>query len=114
MKTAYYTDQDFERFMSRSEGKLKTQFYVLLVCSVICQFCIWDVLLTDCNLSNKAYFFLLGVSVLSLLCLIGLGQCYFSIRRNRLSYEKMRREQQEEMNALIDEVQSARNKMTGA
>lgn len=110
MKTAYYTDQDFERFMSRSERKLKTQFYVWLICFAICQLGIWDVLLTDCNLSNKVRLFLMGICFLTLLCIAGLGYCYFSVRRNRLNYEKMRREQQEEMNALIDEVQSARNK----
>lgn len=113
MKTAYYTDQDFEGFMSRSERKLKIQFYVWLVSSTVCQFGIWDMLLTDCNLSRKVQVFLLGISILALLGIIGLGYCYFSVRRNRLNYERMRREQQEETNALIDEVQSAYNKKAG-
>ena len=50
------------------------------------------------------------VSILALLCLAGLGYCYFSVRRDRLDYQKMRHEQQEEMNALIDEIQSVRKK----
>lgn len=114
MKTAYYTDQDFERFMSRSEGKLKHQFYVLSVCSAVCQPAIWYVLFTDGALSGGARFVLIMLGILALFCLAGLGYCYFSVRRDRLRYKKMRREQQEEMNALIDEIQSVRRKTTPA
>lgn len=111
MKTAYYTDQDFERFMLRSEGKLKCQFCVLSACSAVCQFAIWYVLLTNSALSGNARLVIIVVSILALLCLAGLGYCYFSVRRDRLDYQKMRHEQQEELNALIDEIQSARKKM---
>lgn len=98
--------------MLRSEMKLRNQFYVLLVCSVICQFCVWFVLLTDYSLSRDARLFFVASSLLALVCLVGVGYCYFSARKERLNYNKMLQEQQAEANALIDEIQSVRNKMT--
>lgn len=98
--------------MLRSEMKLRNQFYVLLVCFAICQFGIWYVLLTDDNLSRDVRLFFVTSSLLALACFVGLGYCYFSVRKERLNYKKMLQEQQAETNALIDEIQSVRSKMT--
>ena len=113
-KTAYFTDQDFEQFMAVSERNLKIQFYVCAVVSVIAQSGIWYILLTDENLNNTAYAILLSVSVVALLCLCGLGYCHFSVCRERKNYIKFRQHQQAEMNVLLDEFESARNKKLNA
>ncbi len=107
MKTAYYTDQDIERFMFRSEIRLKNLFYVLLVCSIICQCCIWFVLLTE-TLDLFSFYFLLISSVFVVLCMVGLWYCYYSSKQERINYEKMRKEQQREVNSLIDELEKIR------
>ena len=110
-KTCYYTDKDFENFMARTEFKLRNQFFVCLIASIICQSGLWYVLLSEVAWGVSAYI-LAGISVLALLCLIGLGYCYYSARRNRLDFERMRREQQAEMNALVDEIQKARRSIS--
>ena len=108
-KTSYYTDQDIEKFMTRSEKRLKHTFYVLSVCSLVCLCGILNVLQNDASLSESTQLFLIILSSVALICLCGLGYCYFSVRNEHLRYKKMLREQQEEMNALIDEIEAERS-----
>ena len=105
--TAYYTDENFESFMSRSERNLKNHFYVSLIASVICQSGLWYVLLSGMRWC-VSFYILVAISMVALFCLIGLGYCYYCAHRSRLEFEKMRREQREEMNALIDELEATR------
>ncbi len=108
MKTAYYTDQDFERFMFRSEWNRMIQFYVWLVCSIVTQFGIWYILLTNTNLSFEAQGFLCFISLIALCCLVGLWYCWMSTRRHRQNYQKMRQKQRAETHALLDELEANR------
>lgn len=109
-KTLYYTDQDFERFMTRSERKLKVQFSVWLVCSVVVQTGIWIILQTDDHLSGRAHLFLILASLIVLVCLIGLWYCWMSVRKSRMAYQKMKQEQQKEVHTLLDELEKVRQK----
>ena len=106
-KTAYYTDENFESFMSRSERNLRNHFYVSLIASVICQSGLWYVLLSGIRWC-VSFYILAAISIVAVFCLIGLGKCYYGARRSRLELEKMRREEREEMNALIDELEATR------
>lgn len=63
------------------ERGLKHLFYVSLVCSLINLPCIVYILLTDENLSKLSFYFLLAIAVLVLLCLGGLGYCYYRIKK---------------------------------
>ena len=108
-KTSYYTDQDVEKFMTRSEKRLKHMFCVLSVCSLVCLCGILNVLQTDDSLSESTQRFLIVLGSVALICVCGLGYCYISVRNEHLRYKKMLREQQEEMNALIDEIQAERS-----
>ena len=108
-KTAYYTDQDVEKIMTRSERVLKHLFYVFLLCSLVCLCGILNVLQNDASLSESTQRFLIVLGSVALICLCGLGYCYFSVRYEHLRYKKMLREQQEEMNALIDEIEAERS-----
>lgn len=93
--------------MARTERNLKIHFLVCLVVFVICQSELWYVLLTEHSWGVSSWImFAIGVSIM--LCLFGLGYCWLSARRSRLEYQQMRREQQAEMNALIDEIEEAR------
>ena len=109
-KTLYYTDQDFEHFMARSERSLKVQFYVWFVCFLIVQAGIWIILQTDDHLSGSAQLFLIVVSLIALVCLIGLWYCWMSVRKSRMAYQKRKQEQQEEVHALLDEIEESRQK----
>lgn len=97
--------------MLRSELGLRNQFYVCLAASIICQSGIWYVLLPETEWGTSSYV-LIAISLLALLCLIGLGYCYYSARGTRRNFEKMRREQQAEMNAMIDEIQKVRRRLS--
>lgn len=110
MKTLYYSDQDFERFMARSEYSHKVRFYVFLICSIIAQSGIWYILETDSHLSSFSRCILIAISLIALLCLVGLGYCWMSVRRNRQAYEKMKQEQQEETHALLADIENERRK----
>lgn len=110
MKTLYYSDQDFEQFMARSEYSHKVRFYVSLICSIIVQSGIWYVLRTDSHLSFFSQGFLIMVSLIALVCLVGLWYCWISARRYRQAYEKMKQEQQEEAHTLLTDVEKERQK----
>ena len=110
MKTLYYSDQDFEQFMIRSERSHKVRFYVALICSSIVQAGIWYILRTDSHLSLFSQGFLTMVSLIALVCLVGLWYCWISSRRNRQAYEKMKQEQQEEVYTLLDDLEKERQK----
>ena len=108
MSTMYYTDQDFERYMARSERRLKVQFYVWLVCSLIAQPCLWYELLNNLRWSDFSSWFLAACSFVALVCLVGLWYCYYSMRQERIRLQRERRAQQEEANALLDEIEAVR------
>lgn len=93
------------------ERDLKHRFYVLLFCSLVCQSCIWYVLLTDNSLSKEAYWSLFAASLIALACLFGLGYCYYGVRKARLHYERFLQEQKEEMNSLVEELQAKISKL---
>lgn len=93
--------------MKHSELKLKNQFYVCLIASIICQSALWYVLLTEFA-RGISFAILAGISLVALFCLIGMGYCYYSARRSRRDYQEMRRAEREEMNALIDELEATR------
>lgn len=107
VRTAYYSDQDFERFMVRSERKQKIQFYVWLGCSFVVHPIIFYILLTD-ELNFVSRVFLAGISVIALICLVGLWYCYWSTKRSIRSYRQMKAEQQAEVQALLEEAEEKR------
>jgi low temperature requirement protein LtrA len=59
-------------------------------------------------LERFSFYFLLISSVFILLCMVGLWYCYYSSKQERINYEKMRKEQQREVNSLIDELEKIR------
>ena len=107
-QTAYYSDQDFERFMARSLRERKVQFYVWLGCSFVIQPAIYAIIFSDDSLSLGSKVFLIVLSVVAFICLIGLWYCYRRTKRSIDEFHQMRQEQQEEMNALLDEVEQTR------
>ena len=109
-RTAYYSDQDFERYMARCERERKIQFYVWLGCSFVVHPVIYHILLMDNKLSFVSRVFLAVISVIALICLGGLWYCYWKTKRNNQSYRQMRQEQQAEMKALLEEVEVERGK----
>ena len=110
IKTAYYTDQDFERFLAHSLMGHKIRFYVFLVCSLIAHSAIYAILLTDKHLTSASQFLLVGVSVLAFLWVVGLWLCYRQARLNYESYQKMKQDQQVEINDLLNQVEAERGK----
>lgn len=109
-KTSYYTDQDFERYMAHSGKKQKIQFYVWLGASLVVQPAIYGILFADNQMNFISRCFLVMISLLALVCLAGLWYSYRSTEKSIQSYRKMRQEQRDEVNALLDEVEIKRRK----
>lgn len=109
-RTAYYADQDFERYMARSERERKIQFYVWFGCSLIVHPMIYYIVLTDDKLSFVSRVFLMVISFIAFICLIGFWYCYWQTKRNIKNYHQIKREQQAEMNALLDELEIERGR----
>ena len=109
-RTSYYSDQDFERYMARSERERKVQFYVWLGCSFLVHPMIYHIILTDDKLSFNSRVFLIVVSLIALICLIGLWYCYWQTKRSIEAYHQMKREEQAEANALLDEIETERGR----
>lgn len=102
--TSYYESPVLERFILETERRLKITFYTCLIGSSICLPCIWYILWTDTNLKSFDYTFLLVCSIAILVCLIGIGYCYYSARQNRAEYESLLQNQQEERENLLAEL----------
>ena len=109
-RTLYYTDQDFEAYMARSERAHKIQFYVCLICSLIVLPCLWYVLLTDYSIDAFGRLLLVGCSATAVVCLVGLWFCYQGVRSERRKLQNLKHEQQREENVLLDEVEEVRQK----
>ena len=105
----YYGDEDFERYMAHSEKNSKIQFYVCLVCSLIVQPCMWYVLLTDL-FDGFGYWFLMGCSIITAVCLIGLWWCYHSVKCGRKNLQLLKKKRQEEIYTSLDSVEEERQK----
>ena len=88
MEKSYYTDQNIERFVFRSEKNLKHMFCVVLIGSIICQPCAWFMMAE--TKEGFSFYCLLICSVLGLVSLFGLWCCYYSAKRERLNYEKLK------------------------
>ena len=104
-KTSYYTSPVLERFMLETERRLKITFYTCIMGSVVCLPCVWYVLLTDANLKSFDYYFLSACSIAVLICLIGLGYCYYSAKQNRAEYENLVKNQQDEQETFFCRTQ---------
>lgn len=95
---------DFEHFMECSERQHKIRFYVWFVCSIIVQSGIFYILLTDNKLTAVSQLFLVVISLISFICLIGLWFCWDSAQKSRKNYERLKQDQQKEKQSLLDEI----------
>ena len=107
-KTLYYTDQDFEAYMARSERVLKIQFYVCLICSLIVLPCLLYVLLTDQSIDDFGRWLLISCSATAVVCLIGLCFCYYAVRAERHKLENLKKKQQAEKKVLLEKAEEER------
>ena len=89
-------------------GSEKIQFYVCLGCSFVVHPAIYGICFSDDTLSLGSKVFLIVLRAVAFICLIGLWYCYRRTKRRIDVYHQMRQEQQEAMNALLDEVDKTR------